>query len=189
MSFPQTFYRTMGRLFSLNIPLPPPPPPPTLPPPRLHTCHVFKVNKRAPSCHCVAVGQVYFSAFCFSVFRVVSGCQTRYSSCRLLKVGTLIGCDSVSLSSKNRRRDGAARVILFVHPCSLMSSEEGKEKKKKLNLSTSALAWMFCAHCAVLDTPAVQSAGVKGRRSLDSRGSAERGGVVCVNSAATCSDR
>lgn len=64
-----------------------------------------------------------------------------------------------------------------------------KKKKEKLNLSTRVMAWMFCAHCPLLDTAAVQSAGVKGRRSLDSRGSAERGEVMCVNSAASCSDR
>lgn len=104
---------------------PPPLPPPPLAP-RLHTCHVFKVNKRAPGRHCVAVGQVYFSAFCFSVFRVVSGCQTRYSSCRLVKVGTLIGCDSVSLSSKNRRDDEVAGWY-----CSFIPAASCLKKKKR----------------------------------------------------------
>lgn len=112
---------TMTLLFLSNIP------PPSAPP--LHTCQEFRVNKGALSCHCVALGQVYFTAFCFLVFRVVSGCQTRYSSRRPLKVGTLIACDSVSLSFKKQLHGEVAADIVCapLQPFRRNMSFTGKE--------------------------------------------------------------
>lgn len=148
------------------LPKYPPPLPPPAPPPRLHTCHVLKVNKRPPSCHCVAVGQVYFTAFCFSAFRVVSGCQTRYSSCRLLKVGILIGCDSVSLSSKNQRDDEVAGWYCSFTPAASCLWRKKRKDWEKLNLSTHVMA--LDALCSLCSSGHSSSSVRRGKRSPES---------------------
>lgn len=66
---------------------------------------VFAVNKGPGSSRRVALGQVCSSAAGFLLLRLVSGCQTQYTSCQLLKVGTLISCDSVFLSFKHKPQD------------------------------------------------------------------------------------
>ena len=167
------------------------------------TCDVFVVNKGALSSHCVALGQVCFSAAGFLVFWVVSGCQTQYSSRQLLEVGTLISCDSVFLSFKKQLHDGVGvdslcLLVSWASFCSCLA--KNSSKKYYLDYIFFNLhVWRF-AYLVMLTEGEKKGTRTSLRlqqlnlqsskvRSLDSRGSPEQREVVCVNSVFTCSDR